>query len=60
MPKLINLNNSQLNALKHDGKNQSTPTQYPVNTANRLYAFCYASGKNEKKYFGIKSYFISS
>lgn len=23
MPKLINLNNSQLNALKHDGKNQA-------------------------------------
>ena len=45
MPKLINLNNAQVNALKHDGKNPSTPTQHSVNSSNRLYLFCYASGK---------------
>ena len=45
MPKLINLNNAQVNALKHDGKNPSAPTQHSVNSSNRLYLFCYASGK---------------
>ena len=45
MPKLINLNNAQVKALKHDGKNPSAPSQHPVNSKNRLYLFCYASGK---------------
>lgn len=45
MPKLINLNNAQVNALKHDGKNPAAPTQHPVNSKSRLYLFCYASGK---------------
>ena len=45
MPKLINLNNTQVNALKHDGKNTAAPTQHPVNSKSRLYIFCYASGK---------------
>ena len=45
MPKLKNLKNVQVNALKHDGKKPSAPTQRPVNSSNRLYLFCYASGK---------------
>ena len=45
MPKLINLNNAQVNALKHDGKNPSAPTKHSVNSSNRLYLFYYASGK---------------
>lgn len=45
MLKLINLNNAQVNALKHDGKNPAAPTQHPVNSKSRLYLFCYISGK---------------
>lgn len=45
MPKLIILNNAQINSLKWDGKNPSAPTQYPVNSSIKLYIFCYTSGK---------------